>query len=71
MKTPKSKRSAKAPAKGAGSRPDASDKRGRDYPDTEGGPDRDQVRKTTSRVNVPRHSQRPAERSNQRRSRRP
>jgi hypothetical protein len=69
MKTPK--RSAKAPATGKGSLPGASSKRGRGYPDAKGGPDREQVRQTTRRVNVPRNSQRPAERSSQRRSRRP
>jgi hypothetical protein len=34
-------------------------------------PERQEVRRQTRRVNVPRHSQRPAERSGQRRSRRP
>jgi len=69
MKTPK--RSAKAPATGKRNLPGASNKRGRGYPGAEAGPGREQVRQTTRRVNVPRHSERPAERSNQRRSRRP
>ena len=36
-----------------------------------GGPGRQEVRQETHRVNVPRQSGRPPERSNQRRSRRP
>lgn len=36
-----------------------------------GGPGRQEVRQETHRVNVPKQSERPPERSNQRRSRRP
>lgn len=36
-----------------------------------GGPGRQEVRQETHRVNVPKQSERPVERSNQRRSRRP
>lgn len=40
-------------------------------PDTSGPASRQEVRQETHRVNVPRQSERPVERSNQRRSRRP
>jgi hypothetical protein len=67
----KPKRSAKAPADGKGSFPGASNRRGSGGKDKSSAGDRHEVRQLTRRVNVPRSSQRPVERSKQRRSRRP
>jgi hypothetical protein len=64
------KRSPKAPAKSKGGLPGRSNKGARGHFDPGAG-NREDVRQQTRRVNVPRHSQRPTERSSQRRSRRP
>ncbi len=67
MKTPT--RSTKAPAKEKNSLPGAFNETGKSDPDTSAQDGRQDVRQQTPRVNVPRQSKRPAERSNQRRSR--
>lgn len=59
--------STQAPAKGKGSPPGA----GPAVPESGATAGRQRVRQETHRTNVPRQSQRPAERSNQRRSRKP
>ncbi len=64
-------RSAKAPATNQGGQPDLINKAGNDVPDISGTPSRQQVRQDTHRTQVPRQSQRPVERSNQRRSNKP
>lgn len=64
-------RSAKAPAKNKGSQPGLFNKAGNGVPEISGTPSRQQVRQEIHRTNVPRQSQRPAERSNQRRSGKP
>ena len=71
MKKPKPIRSVKAPASGTGSLPGAFNQPGRGDPDAREPANRQEVRQRILRVNVPRQSQRPVERSKQRRSRRP
>jgi hypothetical protein len=64
----KSERSPKAPSRRKGELLVSSNKRTRNDFDPGGG-SREDIRHLTRRVNVPRHSKRPAERSNQKRSR--
>jgi hypothetical protein len=66
----KPQRFPKAPAKSKGGLPARSNKGTGGHVDPGAG-NRQDVRQQTRRVNVPRHSQRPTERSRQRRSRRP
>ncbi|RPJ45986.1 MAG: hypothetical protein EHM16_10890 [Betaproteobacteria bacterium] len=64
-------RSSKAPAGRKGSMPGPFIESGHPDPDNSGPAGRQEVRQEIHRTNVPRQSQRPAERSNQRRSRKP
>lgn len=67
----KSVRSTKTPAKSKSSQMGALNNPGPVVPESRGTASRQQVRQEIHRTNVPRQSQRPAERSNQRRSSKP
>ncbi len=62
-------RSRKAPSGSKDSVPGAFNEAGNDNPETSGPAGREEIRQEVHRTNVPRESQRPVERSNQRRSR--